>query len=121
MSVGKGLASRLRDTVTLQEQNLIDNGIGGRKRAPGEDAWRNVIADLPAEIIPLRGGEALVNLVQRSRQMWRVTIRARPGVDAAKRLTWNDPIMGTITANIRAAALNEDRDGIVMTVESGGA
>lgn len=119
MTKGKGLASRLRDRVDLQEPNVVDNGAGGRRTPPGEAKWRSVADQIPAEIIPLRGGEALDHLVQRAKQLWRVTIRIRPGITTAMRLAWTDPAMGPITANIRSAALNDTRDGIVMTAESG--
>ena len=106
-------AGRLRDEVTIQEPNLVDNKRGGRKPAPGEDAWKDVDT-VHAEIIALRGGEALQNGIQRGTQLWRVTIRIRDDVTPRHRLVWN----GT-PLNIRTAAPNEERDGLVMTAESG--
>lgn len=114
-----GLSSRLRERVTIQSRNLVDNGRGGRKVPDGEPEWLDIANAIPAEIIALRGGEALEHAVQRSKQLWRVTIRARSGLSTAMRLAWNDPMFGPLIGNIRAAAPNDARDGIVMTVETG--
>lgn len=112
------LSSRLRDRVTIQEKNLVDNGVGGRRVPDGGVKWRDVDT-VAAEIIPLRGGEALDHLVQRARQLWRVTIRPRTGLAPSMQLVWHDPMLGTVTAAIRAIASTEKRDGLVITAESG--
>lgn len=111
-------SGKLRSRVTVQAENLVDNGKGGRKRPDGEEAWLPVVT-VSAECLALRGGEALQSLVQRATQLWRVTIRARPGITTSHRLTWYDPLIGDVVGNIRSIAPNEDRDGLVMTVESG--
>lgn len=105
--------------MTIQTRNLVDNGRGGRKVPDGQAEWIDEASGLPAEIIALRGGEALEHAVQRSKQLWRITIRARTGLSTTMRLVWTDPILGLLTGNIRTAALNETRDGVVMTVETG--
>lgn len=114
----RSLTSRLRDRVALEEPNLVDNGRGGRVAPAGQSKWRVVRPALAAEIIALRGGEALENLVQRNKQLWRVTIRRGPRITTRMRLIWTDPVTGPLEGNIRSAALNDTRDGIVMTVES---
>lgn len=116
MSLDEG---RLNQRIQVERENLVDNGKGGRKRPDGEEAWLPVAKKVWAECYPLRGGEALQNVVQRSSQLWRVTIRARPGITTSHRLTWYDPLIGDVVGNIRSIAPNEDRDGLVMTVESG--
>lgn len=114
MTVGEGLSSRLRERVSIQESNVVDNGRGGRRTPTGQDPWRDVATDVAAEIIPLRGGEALSIGVERSTQLYRVTIRKRAGVTTAHRLVW----LG-IPLNIRTAPPSVDRATIVMTCESG--
>lgn len=106
-------ATRLREQVTIQDKNLVDNGKGGRKRPDGEPEWLD-IAEVWAEVIPLRGGEALSHAVLRSEQTYRVTIRARDDVTPALRLNWR----GT-GLNIKTATLSIDRADIVMTCTSG--
>lgn len=112
------LRDRLRDRVALEEPNLVDNGRGGRSAPSGQAKWRTIRPALPAEIIALRGGEAMEHLVQRSKQLWRVTIRRGPSISTAMRLTWTDPVLGELAGNVRSAALNDERDGVVMTVET---
>jgi head-tail adaptor len=107
---------KLRARVTVERENLIDNGRGGRARVPGQEAWIPV-KTVWAECIALRGGEALTNLVERSTQLWKVTVRAQTGLTTGMRLTWTDALIGKIVGNIRSLAPNEERDGLVMTVE----
>jgi head-tail adaptor len=114
VTVGAGLSSRLRERVTIQEQNRVDNGKGGRKVPDGQPAWRDVATAVPAEIIPLRGGEALSVAVQRATQFYRVTIRKRLGVTTAHRLLWNG-----IALDIRTAPPSTDRATQIMTCETG--
>lgn len=115
MSVGKGLGSRLRERVFIQEPNTVDNGRGGRKVPDGQPAWRDISGEVPAEIVPLRGGEALNLGVQRSTQLYRVTIRKPVGdITTAHRLLW-----GEVALDIRTAPPSTDRVTIVMTCESG--
>lgn len=109
---------KLKDFVRIEKENVVDNGKGGRTRPPGQEAWLPV-ATVWAQCIPLRGGEALQSLVERSVQLWKVTIRAQTGLSTSMRLTWSDPLIGDVVANIRSLAPNEERDGLVMTAESG--
>lgn len=103
---------RLRDKVAVQQVNEIDNGRGGRK--PGTPPWLTM-REVWAEIIPLRGDEALRNAVQRSVQLWRVTMRPFPGLTAKHRFLWGDIVLAIKSP----PAPTELRDGIVMTCESG--
>jgi len=107
-------AGKLRERITIQERNLVDNGRGGRKRPDGGPEWIDTAKGIRAEIIPLRGDEALSNSVVRSTQLYRVTIRARPDVTASSSLDWD----GT-KLNIKALAKSLDGREIVMTCESG--
>lgn len=107
-------AGRLRERVAIQSANLVDNGRGGRKPPPGEQPWKDVATKVRAEIIPLRGDEALSLGVQRSTQLYRVTIRKRAGVTTAHRLMW-----GEIALDIRSAPPSTDGCSIVLTCESG--
>lgn len=111
-------AGRLRERVTLQQKNLVDNGRGGRARPQDGPEWIDVpgVPVLKAEIIPLRGDEALQNAVLRSLQMYRVTIRARDGVATAHRLMW-----GQAALDIISAAPSPDRRDLVMICQSGSA
>lgn len=111
-------ARKLRDRVTIEAENLIDNGKGGRTRPSGQDAWK-AVDTVWAECLALRGSEALQSVVERSKQLWRVTIRPRGDVTTSMRLTWHDAMIGDVVANIRSVAPNDDRDAFVMTVESG--
>lgn len=113
MTVGKGRSSRMRERVVIQEPNTVDNGRGGRRVPTGEPAWRDVSQAVAAEIIPLRGGEALALGVQRSTQLYRVTIRKPAGgITTEHRLMW-----GGIVLDIRTAPPSIDRFNIVMTCE----
>lgn len=101
---------RLSERVTLQTPVKTDTG-GGSKTTTFEDGdtvW--------AEVIALRGGEALVAAVQRSTQLYKVTIRMRAGVEPKMRLRWRG-----VTMNIRSVAPDPDdpRAALVMTAESG--
>lgn len=107
-------AGRLRERVTIQEQDVVDNKRGGRKPAPGSDGWRDVATGVAAEVFPLRGGEALTLGVQRSVQLYRVTIRNRAGLTTKHRLIWKGAPL-----NIRTAPPCTDGASIVMTCESG--
>lgn len=109
-------AGKLRERVTVQEKNLVDNGRGGRMKPAGQPEWIDIegLEGIRAEIKPLRGDEALSNSILRAVQIYRVTIRRRPNVHPSHRLMW-----GTTPLNIKAMAHSEDRREIVMTVEAG--
>jgi head-tail adaptor len=111
---GKGISSRLRERLDVQEPNVIDNGRGGRRVPTGEDAWRTTATKIAAEVLPLRGGEALNLGIERSTQIYRVTIRNRPGLTTANRFMWQG-----IALNIRTLPPSTDRATLVMTCESG--
>lgn len=107
-------AGKLRERIAIETKNLVDNGKGGRKRPDGEPEWLPFLDGVPAEIIPLRGNEAVANLIQRSVQMYKVTVRAQPGIATTQRVVWDG-----IAMNIRSAALSTDRRDLVMTCEAG--
>jgi len=107
-------AGRLRHRITIQEQNLVSNGRGGFKPADGVDPWRPIAASVPAEVLALRGDEAVKHLVERAVQIWRVTIRPRTDVTPTHRLVWKG-----ITMNIKSVALSVAGDELVMTCASG--
>ncbi|MDF0489205.1 head-tail adaptor protein [Sphingomonas sp. H39-1-10] len=107
-------AGRLKHRIELQEQNRVSNGRGGFTTPPGEEPWRTIATRVPAEVIALRGDEAVRHSIERSVQLWRVTIRPRAGVTPTHRLIWNG-----IAMNIKSAALNVAGDELVMTSESG--
>ncbi|WP_341210678.1 head-tail adaptor protein [Sphingomonas paucimobilis] len=104
---------RLKHQMLLQRPDTIDNGTGGRKKNPVTDGWADV-AKPWAEIIALRGQEAVRENIERAVQLWRVTIRHRDDVTPQMRLVW-----GAIVMNITAAAPNEAGDGLVLSCESG--
>jgi head-tail adaptor len=107
-------AGRLRHRVRIEEPNLVDNNNGGRAVPAGQAKWRTVADRVPAEVIPLRGEAATQHLVQRSLQLWRVTIRNRSGLTIANRLAHGDTVL-----TIKAIAPTEARDGLVLSCESG--
>ena len=104
---------RLKHQVVLQEPDKVDNGTGGRRPNPETGGWRDV-SEPWAEIVALRGQEAVRENINRAVQLWRVTIRYRDGVTPKNRLVW-----GAIVMNIISAAPNDAGDGLVMTCESG--
>jgi head-tail adaptor len=107
-------AGDLDRRVALQMPDLVDNGRGGRTPNTATGGWAT-IARPWAQLVPLRGEEAVRNLVERHTQLWRVTIRMRPGVTTAHRL-----LFGSIRMTIQSIAANADGDALVMTCESGG-
>lgn len=100
----------LNRRITIQAPARADNGKGGHTKswADAGDAW--------AEMIPLRGGEALSQAVLESRQVWKVTIHYRADVTTECRILFEGRPLNIQTA--------EDPDGrrrwLVMTAESGG-
>lgn len=106
----RGLASRLRGKVTIQSATRSPDGKGGQVKS-----WLNMAVDLPAEVIALRGQEAVAHNLLSSNQLWKVTIRYRGDVTTDHRL-----LIAGAPMNIRSCA---DPDGrrceLVMTAESG--
>lgn len=105
----KGRASSKNRAIKLQAPTKIPNGQGGFAKGwtDGIDAW--------AEMIPLRGSEAIEQNIQRSVQLWRVAIRWRQDVDTTWRIVHDGKFL-----NIRSCADAEGtRQDLVMTCESG--
>lgn len=102
-------AGRLNRRIQIQMPVRAPNGQGGFTKS-----W-STPRTLHAEMIPLRGQEALQHNLLHSRQLWRVTIRHRPDVSVECRATFKGEAM-----NITAC---EDPDGkreqLVMTCETG--
>ena len=101
--------SDLNRKVTLQRPVRADNQHGGATKG-----WTDA-GPVWAQMIPLRGGEALQELVAREVQLWKVTIRFRGDVTPDWRIMFEGAPL-----NIQSAA---DPDGrrtwLVMTCESG--
>lgn len=111
-------AGRLRERVAIQEKNLVPNGKGGRKRPENGPEWIGK-GQVRAEIVPLRGDEALFNSIPRAVQLYRVTFRWRPGLTAADRLLWSTRAGDVaLTINSPPTQSSDGRD-LVMTCESG--
>lgn len=111
-------AGRFRDRVDIQEPDLVDNGVGGRRPRQGSERWKTV-GSVRAEVVPLRGQEALREGIQNSVTTWRVTIRVRKGLTTGHRLIWNDAVMSTVVMNIGSIGLTDERDGLVLICTSG--
>ncbi len=107
-------AARRRERISLQQKNLVDNGRGGRARPVDGPEWIDWATGIFAEVMSLRGDEAVENAVLRSTQIFRVTMPARPGVTAALRVLW-----GTVPMDIKAATYSTDRRDLVMMCEAG--
>ena len=109
MADRRGRASRFNRLLEIETPTRLPNGAGGFVKGwtSAGDAW--------AEMIPLRGDEALEQSVQRSTQLWKITVRWRENLDEQCRL-----LFGGKPINIRTC---EDPDGrraeLVMTGESG--
>jgi len=99
----------LNRKIMLQRPTRADNAHGGTVTS-----WSDA-APAWAQMIPLRGGEALQEAVLRDVQMWKVTIRFRGDVTTDWRIMFDGAPL-----NIRTCA---DPDGrrawLVMTCESG--
>ncbi len=100
---------KLNRRVTIQAPVRSENGKGGILKS-----WDDLIT-VWAEMIPLRGSEALDQALLERRQIWKVTIRHRDDVSPDNRLQFRGRPMNIITA--------EDPDGkrqwLVLTAESG--
>lgn len=91
MSAHEGLSARLNRKITLQQATLTADTVGGYVKS-----W-NDMADIWAEVTPLRGQEALQGMQLQASQAVRFVIRWRSGVTAAMRISYNGRIY-----NIRA-------------------
>lgn len=100
---------KLNRRVMIQAPERVDNGKGGSVKT-----WAN-LQEVWAEMIPLRGSEALDQVLKEQKQIWKVTIRHRDDVSPDHRLMFMAKPLNIITA--------EDPDGtrkwLVMTAESG--
>ena len=102
---------RFNRRISIEEPTRTANGAGGYTKG-----WAAITdGEVWAEMIPLRGGEALERQVLAATQLWKVTIRWRDDVTVEQRVVFEGRPM-----NIRAA---QDPDGrrfeLVMTCEEG--
>lgn len=102
-------AGDLNRGIMLQIPTRTPNGRGGFTKG-----WSDPVT-VWAKMVPLRGDEALQHSLLHKRQLWRVTIRYRAGVDVECRATYQGETLA-ITAC-------EDPDGrrerLEMTCETG--
>jgi head-tail adaptor len=106
---------KLDKRIRIEAPDMIDNDRGGRKPNPATGGWKEV-KTVWGEILALRGDEATRNSIERSVQLWKVTVRMRRDVTTSCRLVW---LAMDIHMDIKSAAPNVDGDGLVMTCESG--
>lgn len=84
-----GLASRLRERVTIEQQQTVDDGYGGKTVT-----W-DALTTVFAEVVPMQQSVRERSLAEQIRAVagYRVTIRARSDVDASMRLQWKGRVM----------------------------
>ena len=101
--------SQFNRKITLQQPARVSNGKGGFDKS-----WSS-FRDVHAQMIPLRGNEALSDNLLREVQLWKVMIRFIDGVTPDWRILFDGRVL-----NIRSC---EDMDGgrrfLTMTCESG--
>ncbi|WP_310474099.1 phage head closure protein [Sandarakinorhabdus sp.] len=102
-------AGRLRNRVVIEAPAHTPDGAAGRRTA-----WRRV-ASVAAEVLPLAGNDALEDLVVRTAQAYRVTIRWRAGIDTRHRLVWN----GLALKINSAVDPDQRRERLQMACEAG--
>lgn len=102
-------AGRLNRRIQIETPTRAPNGSGGFTKgwSPPFNVW--------AEMIALRGDEAVQHSILNSTQLWRVTIRYRPNVSEECRAMYNGQPL-----NIRSCVDPDgQREQLVMTCESG--
>jgi SPP1 family predicted phage head-tail adaptor len=79
-----GLASRLRERVTIEEQQTADDGFGGKAVS-----W-TALATVFAQVEPIQQNVRERSLAEQLQPVagYRVHIRARSDIDASMRLLW---------------------------------
>ena len=92
-------AARLKQRVTIEQQSLAPDGLGGAARG-----WAT-LATVWAEVMPVSGREALFAFRLESPVTHRVTIRYRTDVKADMRLNYESRIL-TIRAVINRGEEN---------------
>ena len=93
------LAPRLKQRVTIEQQSLTPDGLGGATRS-----W-STLATVWAEVVPMSGREALFAFRLESPVTHRVTMRYRADVKADMRLNYESRIL-TIRAVINRGEEN---------------
>lgn len=84
-----GLASRLRERVTIEQPERTPDGYGGQ-----EVSW-STLATVFAEVVPLTQNVRERSIADQVRAVaaYRVRIRARDDVDASMRLQWRGHVL----------------------------
>lgn len=83
---------RLDHRVALQEELRTPDGAGGY-----DLVWQTV-SPLWAAVEPLSGGEVLQSEQLQRRDLYRFTIRNRPGITVAHRLLWQGQTLNIVSA-----------------------
>ena len=109
MKHGKNASSSMRHRLILQQEIQTPDDIGGYVRS-----WRD-IAELWAEIIPMKGREEWLHGQLQAEVTHKIRLRFRPGIHAGMRLLY-----GTRALNIRQAInVEEMNDTLELLVEEG--
>lgn len=98
--------------IHIEQPVRVPDGRGGQVKS-----WEPAASDPNpwAQMIPLRGDEALNQALVEARQLWKVTTRWRDDVTPDNRLVWDGRVL-----NIRTAEdPDRRRKWLVMTAESG--
>ena len=109
MMRGKASSSKLRHKLSLQQEVLSADGVGGYSKT-----WQT-LAMLWAELVPISGSEKLFAAQLQAATLFRVTIRYRAGVTVGMRLLFDNRAF-----NIRSITnRDERRDTLEMIAEEG--
>ena len=106
-------AGRLRESIT------IESAAGRVRVGPGHASNWAPIATVRAEVLPVNGGEAFSQGLERGTQFYRVTIRHRDDVTPQHRLIWHRR-GGDVLLNVRTCDDPDNRrQALLMSAESG--
>lgn len=101
-------AGDLRDRVTIQQKSTTADGQGGRAVT-----WAT-LATVSATVKPVQMSERLQAAAIGSSLTYTVTIRYRPDVTPAMRLTWT-PYRSSTTKTLEIHGVQpQNRDGLVL-------
>lgn len=81
-------SGRLNRLITIQHQASNPNGTRG---------WQDLFVKVPAEALPLTGGEAVHELGPVNVQAIQLTIRYRPGVTTQMRVVFRNRILEIVS------------------------
>ena len=85
----KGLASRLREAVVIEQPVLVSDGLGGNTQS-----WQSFTATF-AEITPMTGSlrETVIAAHREAIAAYNVILRKNDGVNTAMRIVWRGKIL----------------------------